>query len=277
MNEHLPESHPLASARPEPSSDFVPSQRKGTHVPPIVRPDLSDPAPEKPLQDFVKLAGHSDAATDAALRSLRTSPAFAVGSHEQAIGRIERSPVNVKTLDESSTVAEFAEEQVIAARRKCLRNFAESFSDASAFVLDVNQKNGWWENPSRDKARNALDAMGAAQAAGLFRNLTEAQKEPIRDLVGVVIDKASEADRNDFEAFALIISEVAEAIESRRAGHAVPDDKVPEFSGIEAKLADTVIRIMDMSAARGWRVGEAIAAKLEVNAGRGHRHGGKLA
>lgn len=79
---------------------------------------------------------------------------------------------------------------------------------------------------------------------------------------------------NDAALIALIQSEASEALEAMRAGNP-PDDKIPEFSGAEAELADVVIRIMDMSAARGWDVGAAIKAKMEMNLTRSHMHGGK--
>lgn len=83
-----------------------------------------------------------------------------------------------------------------------------------------------------------------------------------------------EGKRNDGELIALIHSELSEALEALRHGD-LPDDKVPEFRGAETEMADAIIRIMDMGVARGWRIAEALVAKMAFNETRPHRHGGK--
>jgi len=91
---------------------------------------------------------------------------------------------------------------------------------------------------------------------------------------GLKDETAAIAGMRDAQAVALMHSELSEALEAMRAGNP-PDDKIPEFSGASAELADVIIRIMDFSEARGLNVGEAIKAKMEFNATRSYKHGGK--
>ena len=81
-------------------------------------------------------------------------------------------------------------------------------------------------------------------------------------------------DRNDGEVIALMHSELSEALEALRKGNP-QDEKLPEFSELEAELADVVIRIMDYANSKRLRVASAIVAKAELNKSRPPMHGGK--
>lgn len=84
----------------------------------------------------------------------------------------------------------------------------------------------------------------------------------------------SVVQRNMGELIALMHSELSEALEADRHGNP-PDDKIPQFSGVEAELADVMIRIFDTAEARGLKVIEAMIAKAEMNKSRAIKHGGK--
>lgn len=57
------------------------------------------------------------------------------------------------------------------------------------------------------------------------------------------------ADRNVGEALCLIHSEISEAFEGALSGD--QDDKIPDYSGFSAEIADTMIRALDLGGALG--------------------------
>lgn len=97
-----------------------------------------------------------------------------------------------------------------------------------------------------------------------------------RDIVtacAAVSPELAKAAQNaiDAQALALIHSETSEALEGSRGN--LMDDKVPQYTMMEAELADVIIRIMDFAAGRNLRVFEAMKAKAEYNKTRAYKHG----
>ena len=82
-----------------------------------------------------------------------------------------------------------------------------------------------------------------------------------------------DSPRNKGECIALMHSELSEALEALRTDKR--DDKIPDFSGEAAELADCIIRIMDYAVGFDVDVIDALVAKLQFNKTRTRMHGGK--
>lgn len=81
---------------------------------------------------------------------------------------------------------------------------------------------------------------------------------------------------SDIERIALMMEELGDAIKAIRAKEMPADEHCPEYSRVEIKLADTIIRIMDYARYRNLRIEYALLAKTEANKLRPHKHGKKI-
>lgn len=80
------------------------------------------------------------------------------------------------------------------------------------------------------------------------------------------LDTGEKIERNHGELFALIHSEISEAMEAHRKGKM--DDHLTHRQGVEVELADTVIRILDYCGANNIDIGGALVEKLQYNVNR---------
>jgi len=83
-----------------------------------------------------------------------------------------------------------------------------------------------------------------------------------------------DAENEDDAVIALLHSEVYEVMDALRRGNPA-SERIPKFGAVEEELADIVIRCMDWSAKKGYRLAEAIVAKHLFNKNRPHEHDGK--
>lgn len=89
---------------------------------------------------------------------------------------------------------------------------------------------------------------GMSKASGWYHNPKTGERLP---------------NRNVGEQFALMHSEISEALEADRKSEM--DDKLPHRLGVEVELADLMIRAFDFAARQGLDLGNAIAEKMEYN------------
>jgi len=90
-----------------------------------------------------------------------------------------------------------------------------------------------------------------------------------------------DGEHNVPEKLALVHSEVSEALEEFRAGHAMThiyyraSDGKPE--GVPVELADIIIRVCDLAKKHEIDLDAAIEMKMQFNSDRPYRHGNKVA
>lgn len=101
---------------------------------------------------------------------------------------------------------------------------------------------------------------GAASSAGWWIDPTTGQKRStdIKTRQGLLEYAACMMNTH---------GEISEGWEGVRKGNK-PSDHIPEFSFAEEEIADTLIRLFDTAGAFGFRIAEAVEAKMAFNASR---------
>lgn len=105
----------------------------------------------------------------------------------------------------------------------------------------------------------------------------------IRDLVhDIALSKGWHIDNRERtfgEYIALMHSELSEALEDHRNGLGYQNVEFTDSgkpTGIPIELADVIIRILDFCGKYDIDIDSALHIKIEYNATREHRHGGKV-
>lgn len=135
------------------------------------------------------------------------------------------------STDEETMTAKFYAETVNSLFAKC---------HAASFAA------GWWHDP-----KNGFCLVPEKDTVPEWTNKAA---QDVRDAMAPYVLATK---------FALILSEIAEAIEGHRKG--LPDDKLPHRTMLETELADAVIRIGDFAGALNLDVGGAIVEKMKFN------------
>lgn len=146
----------------------------------------------------------------------------------------------------------------IETERQAMIQFEDGYNHLALLIHNTAVEKGWWDKPEGyDRMRDLI--------------LAHAEDHEQLELLAKLKQFTK---RNEGEILMLVTSEVVEALESLRKGNP-PDNKLPGYDGVSVELADAIIRIMDYGVANGYKVAEALTAKLLYNRTREYKHGGK--
>jgi NTP pyrophosphatase (non-canonical NTP hydrolase) len=157
------------------------------------------------------------------------------------------------------------------------QNFCDYFSDVAIAVGEVNVANKW------DTSRAMM-----ADPLGFDPQWVSTHKIAELGLIGTEVAEAIEEVRKGHAmdetyyvtppvppSFAVDFASGAEAQAAWEADRLHGNPFPPKPEGVPSELADVVIRAMDLADAYGIDLGAAIIEKLNHNATRGPKHGGK--
>jgi NTP pyrophosphatase (non-canonical NTP hydrolase) len=151
---------------------------------------------------------------------------------------------------------------------------SEVFDTLAGEINHIAREKGFWSE-ALDEDGVLEDVLGAHRAAELRNREQIAGEETsvaISELRELVRRARETTERNEPEMIALEVSELGEALEGIRHGNP-PSDKIPAFSQAEEELADCLIRIFDHGLGKGYRLADAMIAKIEYNRTRPYKHG----
>jgi len=142
-------------------------------------------------------------------------------------------------------------------------SFIIEMGEMSRYIHNWAKRKGFWQKVLTDE-EVVNEFSGDSNRKDVLASVSQ--------LVQLVTRARETMDRNDGEMVALFHSELSEALEAMRHKNP-PSTEIEGFSQVEEEMADLFIRIMDTAHARGWKLGEAIVAKMAFNEGRPYKHG----
>lgn len=157
-------------------------------------------------------------------------------------------------------------------------------ADAHGIGMSVDYGDG--NGPHISEFPNTVNRLQLAEAlqfaADIIGSTVPGRLSPfVRGWISNAADSHAYAKRQGFwegkedrtnELLMWAVTEMGEIFDAVQRGNK-PDPKVPEFSAAEVEAADVLIILMDLAHSNGWRVAQAVEAKMKFNNTRPYMHG----